>query len=203
MGGGKIIKDATALPEDVASGKVFYNNAGRQVGTFSMEDATATPADVASGKTFYTGAGKEIGTDDSLKLKKYVYTIPIGTYPITDKRTAPCIVINNYSNGNTHNVETDLNSKVTSIGISHKYVHGLEKVCGIKLNSFSMVLFNNLYVPKRPLVVQYRKWCDDGYNDDLEFYCSESSVFVGCGNDTASNVKYNKSMTIEIYTMEV
>lgn len=32
MGGGKI-KDATALPEDVASGKVFYNNDGRQVGT--------------------------------------------------------------------------------------------------------------------------------------------------------------------------
>lgn len=32
MGGGKI-KDATALPSDVAKGKVFYNNSGRQVGT--------------------------------------------------------------------------------------------------------------------------------------------------------------------------
>lgn len=32
MGGGKI-KDATALPSDVAKGKVFYNNEGRQVGT--------------------------------------------------------------------------------------------------------------------------------------------------------------------------
>lgn len=31
-GGGKI-KDATALPEDVAAGKVFYNNDGKQVGT--------------------------------------------------------------------------------------------------------------------------------------------------------------------------
>lgn len=31
MGGGKI-KDATALPSDVAKGKVFYNNEGRQVG---------------------------------------------------------------------------------------------------------------------------------------------------------------------------
>lgn len=32
-GGGKRIKDATALPSDVDKGKVFYNNAGRQVGT--------------------------------------------------------------------------------------------------------------------------------------------------------------------------
>lgn len=31
-GGGKI-KDATALPSDVAKGKIFYNNQGRQVGT--------------------------------------------------------------------------------------------------------------------------------------------------------------------------
>lgn len=31
-GGGKKIKDATAVPSDVAKGKVFYNNNGRQVG---------------------------------------------------------------------------------------------------------------------------------------------------------------------------
>lgn len=31
-GGGKI-KDATALPSDVAKGKVFYNNDGKQIGT--------------------------------------------------------------------------------------------------------------------------------------------------------------------------
>lgn len=61
MGGGKIIKDATATPEKVFEGEIFYSNAGRQVGTFSMADATATPADVASGKTFYTGAGKQTG----------------------------------------------------------------------------------------------------------------------------------------------
>ena len=33
MGGGKKIKDATALPEDVANGKIFYNNKGRQTGS--------------------------------------------------------------------------------------------------------------------------------------------------------------------------
>ena len=32
MGGGKI-RDATALPEDVRKGKVFYNNMGRQEGS--------------------------------------------------------------------------------------------------------------------------------------------------------------------------
>ena len=32
-GGGKKIKDATAVSSDVAKGKVFYNNSGRQVGT--------------------------------------------------------------------------------------------------------------------------------------------------------------------------
>lgn len=34
-GGGKKIKDATAVPSDVAVGKVFYNNDGRQVGNNS------------------------------------------------------------------------------------------------------------------------------------------------------------------------
>lgn len=33
ISGGGVIIDATALPSDVASGKIFYNNNGRQVGT--------------------------------------------------------------------------------------------------------------------------------------------------------------------------
>lgn len=34
-GGGRIIKDATALPGDVRNGKVFYNNSGRQEGIWN------------------------------------------------------------------------------------------------------------------------------------------------------------------------
>ena len=34
LGGGKIT-DVTATPEKVFSGEVFYNNEGRQVGTYS------------------------------------------------------------------------------------------------------------------------------------------------------------------------
>lgn len=45
---GKKIKDATAVPIDVASGKVFYNNDGRQVGSglvISEKNFTVTDAD--------------------------------------------------------------------------------------------------------------------------------------------------------------
>lgn len=48
MGGGKI-KDATALPSDVAKGKVFYNNDGRQVGTGPQVKSILIPK--------YTGLG--------------------------------------------------------------------------------------------------------------------------------------------------
>lgn len=82
-GGGKIIKDATATPEKVFEGEIFYNNAGRQMGTFSMADATATPADVARGKTFYTGAGKQTGARNSgtqiLKTVRFSSVIELTT----------------------------------------------------------------------------------------------------------------------------
>lgn len=34
----KRIKDATAVPSDVLSGKVFYNNEGRQIGNASLSN---------------------------------------------------------------------------------------------------------------------------------------------------------------------
>lgn len=37
-GGGKIIKDATATPQKVRSGEVFYNNNGRQIGTLDFTE---------------------------------------------------------------------------------------------------------------------------------------------------------------------
>ncbi len=58
FGGGGKIKDATALPEDVASGKVFYNNDGRQVGSgnavksfmFYPSKNTSTPQILLDGR---------------------------------------------------------------------------------------------------------------------------------------------------------
>ena len=64
MGGGKI-KDATALPSDVAKGKVFYNNQGRQVGTgdvfpymvinFAKNTVTEKISNVKLGTTYVSG----------------------------------------------------------------------------------------------------------------------------------------------------
>lgn len=81
----KRIKDATANSSDVLSGKVFYNNNGRQVGSYRekvygdfVKDATATTNDVASGKIFYNNAGRQTGRYEkpSNILKSYHINIP-------------------------------------------------------------------------------------------------------------------------------
>lgn len=72
-GGGKKTKDATALPEDVRSGKIFYGKDGKQTGIWTPKvidftgDATATPGDVKKGKIFYNNKGKATGTLTSLE----------------------------------------------------------------------------------------------------------------------------------------
>lgn len=79
-GGGKI-KDATAWPRDVRSGKVFYNNQGRQIGNWKPSatdytgDATALPEDVVRGKIFYNSQGRKVGTKEFLEEKTTSITI--------------------------------------------------------------------------------------------------------------------------------
>lgn len=81
ISGGGVIIDATALPSDVASGKIFYNNNGRQVGTneaalkyrqkiFSFRKGNTLTATDLGGESFvyiqtYGGAtlGSMSGTD--------------------------------------------------------------------------------------------------------------------------------------------
>lgn len=66
--GGISTADATALPDDVINGKVFYNAEGRQIGTgesgIVTDDATALPDDVATGKIFYNADGRQVGTGE-------------------------------------------------------------------------------------------------------------------------------------------
>ena len=57
--GGGVINDATAAPRDVKSGKVFYNNKGRQTGTATFRSTKQTIYTVNAGNigtTGYTGS---------------------------------------------------------------------------------------------------------------------------------------------------
>lgn len=66
------ITDATAISSDVKSGKVFYNNSGKQTGSLSLT-GTATPADVISGKTFYGSSfTRQTGTYQPPDLGDYI-----------------------------------------------------------------------------------------------------------------------------------
>ena len=69
MGGGKI-KDATALPSDVAKGKIFYNNEGKQEGTgtvLKMLKISVPNGTVGSARTPNSSV-QYFGYDTSLKL---------------------------------------------------------------------------------------------------------------------------------------
>lgn len=67
---GQSTKDATALPEDVLSGKIFYGIDGKSLGTWEPKvtdytsDATASPSDVKNGKVFYNNQGKQTGSNE-------------------------------------------------------------------------------------------------------------------------------------------
>ena len=74
-GGGKKIKDATAMPSDVASGKVFYNNDGRQVGTNQFQVKIYTiPAQTVDSNQFEIS-----GKNGLLKYSLGSFT-PSGSY---------------------------------------------------------------------------------------------------------------------------
>ena len=53
--GGGVITDATATPEDVKTGKVFYNNNGHQTGTATFRSTKQTIYTVKAGEISHTG----------------------------------------------------------------------------------------------------------------------------------------------------
>ena len=54
LGGGCKIKDATSLPEDVLTDKIFYNN-GRQVGSNDNENIYSYSFNIDDGSTCSKG----------------------------------------------------------------------------------------------------------------------------------------------------
>lgn len=60
MGGGKKIRDADALPEDVRLGRVFYNNEGRQVGTLGSVQSYIISADPNEDKNKQASIGANL-----------------------------------------------------------------------------------------------------------------------------------------------
>lgn len=73
MGGGKI-KDATALPEDVRKGKVFYNNQGRQIGVRDSKDL------------YYVQMQAEKNTTNNGSVSMEIYTLATITVYLSNHR---------------------------------------------------------------------------------------------------------------------
>lgn len=82
-GGGKKIKDATAVPSDVASGKIFYNNDGRQVGNGGNPWTDLKSLEITIGDY---GSGNNVPQPNGVELNDYLTTFysDDSNYPFRD-----------------------------------------------------------------------------------------------------------------------
>lgn len=93
MGGGKI-KDATATPQDVMTGKVFYNNDGRQVGIKNEAIKGLKVFNLSIPKKIY----RETSTD--MNIDSYIRSDDIGNLFVDMnqyERTFRCIKIQSFN----------------------------------------------------------------------------------------------------------
>lgn len=91
MGGGKI-KDATATPQDVMTGKVFYNNEGRQVGLADIFPyfTAKIPKNAIGAKRYFQYKELYTGGDES-----YSYGTP-RKYIISGRKSTIISMDNNF-----------------------------------------------------------------------------------------------------------
>ncbi len=77
FGGGGKIRDATALPEDVRNGKVFYNNQGKQTGLLDVPELKTLEISLLSepgkGNFEIPYTSTELSLGETPKGKKTVY----------------------------------------------------------------------------------------------------------------------------------
>ena len=149
-GGGKKTKDATALPEDVRSGKTFYGKDGKQTGIWTPKvidftgDATAVPSDVAKGKVFYNNDGKQVGT--LVTYGKEIITLKKTTLlASTDRR--PIVYISDTQVIGATNVSDDYVSYSSNVTRNVN----INKKCVIKTSfrdRLSSIVSENIFFPR-------------------------------------------------------
>lgn len=157
MGGGKI-KDATALPSDVAKGKVFYNNDGRQEGTNEPLKAYKYVIDTSK----YPN-----------KSSTEIYGSTIKTYLYTEERYISSQVVSAVNNsytillGATKIISVAVNGVKFNVCSSKdlqqsfcilKSTESLSYSTEIMLNkSGDILLYSGQYAPKRIIEIEYLK----------------------------------------------
>ena len=181
--GGGVITDATAAPEDVKSGKIFYNNSGRQEGTISSD----------------------------LCYKQIVFTLPKGTYGYsyeTMTSTSTPDESYGYAITNSLNIITDCNTKDTCCRI-YDSIYSYT-VPNIPLSNIAYFILNgSKYIITKRLIDRsyYSEYIDSGSHtlvlpNYFTLKVNESIVTgIGAATDSSENgvVSTDNTLTFVYY----
>ena len=131
-GGGYRIKDATAAPDDVMQGKVFYNNDGRQIGngTFLREKSIVLLPEMA-------GSGSNIGNRVGTQISYNHYGHGTNAFLLESFETNSYAVIGNKIESDIHIVSgVVVNGIRTDIYWNVDNSNGTEMSSGRKLTMY-------------------------------------------------------------------
>ena len=158
----KAITDATANPEDVISGKVFYNNSGRHIGTIDRSciehrvERTVSYSDVILtslrgvnvAALFYMACGENTTNDTSNVIERN------NDLPTINGKVIPTYVITNYSSPGSEWAGTriDINKDIS-------------KIVSVFMDGYEFVI---------PLNVMKRY----SYVDDVPYLCMTQFAYI-------------------------